>query len=64
MNAFAIGQPVKVRTLTGALVPRRIVGFSEFGPVVCREEEYETAKREGREPDAIGWPVEHIFAAD
>ncbi len=63
MDEFKIGERVIVKALSGADLPRRVAGFSEFGPLVCTEDEFNAATLEGREPDAIGWPVAYIAKA-
>lgn len=63
MENLKVGDKVLVRTMFGNLVPRRVVAFSEYGPLLCSDEEYEAARREGREPDSMGWPANHILPA-
>lgn len=62
------GTHVLARDAFGQLLKRRAVS----GPVqghdfevvwVCREEEWEAAQAEGREPDAVPWPAEDVRVA-
>ena len=61
MDELNVGDIVLVRVLSGAVVERRVVGESEFGPIIATEDEYLAAARYGREPEGIGWPAEHII---
>ena len=57
-----VGDRVQVRTFSGAVTERRIAGFTDEGePLICTDEEYNTALAENREPLAVGWPKEHII---
>jgi hypothetical protein len=63
--SITAGDELLVRTATGTKVPRRavsgIVAGEAFAIVwVCREEEYESAHAEGREPDAVPWPANAV----
>lgn len=60
------GTHVQVRTASGELLPRRaiteIVRGEDFPVVwVCREEEWEAAQIEGREPEGVPWPAEDVI---
>ncbi len=62
------GTPVQVRTAAGELLPRRALGEIARGedfPVVwvCRDEEWDTALLEGREPQGVPWPAEDVRIA-
>jgi hypothetical protein len=56
-----VGDRVRVRTVSGKVGVRVVVGFSEYGPILCSESEYEAATKEGREPEGLGWPEESIL---
>lgn len=63
------GSKVAVRDAFGDELPRRavtgVVDGDDFPVVwVCREEEWEAARAEGREPDAVPWPAEAVWSAD
>ncbi len=52
------GRMLRKRALTG------VVAGSNFDVVwVCREEEWDAARREGREPDAVPWPADDVALA-
>ena len=66
---YESGTHVTVRSATGALLERRavtgIVKGQDFPVVwVCREEEWETAQNEGRDPQAVPWPAEAVALAE
>ena len=61
MSQLNVGDIVLVRVFSGAVAERRVVGESEFGPLVATEGEYQAAAKEGREAEGIGWPAEHII---
>jgi hypothetical protein len=59
------GNRVTVRSATGEKLGRRAVSTIEpghdFAVVwVCREEEWEAAKAEDRDPEATPWPAEDV----
>lgn len=63
------GQPIEVQDAFGRTLRRIATGpvdpGYEFAVVwACREEEWETAQAEGREPDATPWPVEDVSVAE
>jgi hypothetical protein len=63
------GVPVSVIDATGAQLQRIALSGPKRGedfPVVwvCREEEWEAARLEGREPDGVPWPREDVWAAE
>jgi hypothetical protein len=64
-TVFADEDPAQYVNAAGDELPRRALG----GPVqgssstviwVCREEEWHTAQREGRQPGGVPWPVEDV----
>ena len=56
-----IGDKVQVRTLSGSIIEKVIVGYTDEGPLLATENEVEAAKRGNREPLGVGWPQEHIL---
>lgn len=59
------GNPLEVRTASGAIVRMRALGEPSRGrdfPVVwvCTPEEYESATDEDREPDGLPWPLDAV----
>jgi hypothetical protein len=50
------GQLVTVRLYGGETAQRRVVAVKENVVVICAEEEYQTAKRQGRDPEGLGFP--------
>ncbi len=68
MSSFHLGDHVVVVDAEGERLPKRALGGVVDGmdsPVVwvCREEEWEAAHREGREPEGVPWPAEDVSAA-
>lgn len=62
------GKTVLVRDAWGAtLTKRAVTGVTagrDFAVVwACRQEEWEAAEREGREPEALPWPAEDVSTA-
>ena len=56
------GDLVVVRVYGGRLVGgRRVVEAHPRGVLVCSEQEWSRAKREGRDPSAVGFPVEDVL---
>lgn len=54
------GQLVTVRLYGGITAKRRVVAVKRDVIVVCVEQEYEAAEREGREPTGLGFPYEDV----
>ncbi|MGA7339755.1 MAG: hypothetical protein WBE72_19475 [Terracidiphilus sp.] len=57
------GQVVTVKLFGGETAQRRVVAVKENVVVICAEEEYQTAKRQGREPEGLGFPWEDVLEA-
>jgi len=55
------GQLVTVRLYGGATAQRRVVSVKRDVVVICAEEEYQSALREGREPSGLGFPREDVI---
>jgi hypothetical protein len=69
MSRIQRGSAVLVRDAFGRELERVAVdspGRGEDFPVVwvCRPEEWQAAQAEGREPDAVPWPVEDVEVAE
>ena len=62
------GDRVLVDSLLGPLAKRAttaVVPGTTFPVIwVCREEEWDAAQTEGREPDAVPWPAEDVRRID
>ncbi len=56
------GQMIKLRAYGGEEVIRQVVRVNKDTVVVCRSEEYENARREGREPVAVGFRVKDVLS--
>jgi hypothetical protein len=52
-----IGQIVKVQTFMDGIVERRVVGMGPGVIYLCNESEFQSAKGDDREPEAIGFPL-------
>jgi hypothetical protein len=69
MIKTSAGQPVEVRDAFGRMLRRIATGPVDPGydfAVVwaCREEEWEAAQRDGREPDSTPWPIEDVLVIE
>jgi hypothetical protein len=56
---------VHARDVLGNLLPRRATSGVVMGhdfPIVwvCKEEEWQVAQAEGREPESVPWPAEDV----
>jgi hypothetical protein len=56
------GDLIRLRTYGRGEIERRVVGVSEKVVFVCRNEEYEEAMREGREPICVGFPMKDVLS--
>jgi hypothetical protein len=57
------GQVVTVKMFGGETAKRRVVAIKENVVVICAEEEYQTALRQGREPEGLGFPWSDVLEA-
>jgi hypothetical protein len=62
------GSAVTIITRTGERLPRRALTSVEAGSDfmvvwVCREEEWEAAQREQRQPLGVPWPADDVLPA-
>jgi len=55
------GDLVRVRAYGGEQVMRRLVAVRGDILLICRDEEYEAAQREGRQPLCVGFHKEDII---
>jgi hypothetical protein len=55
------GQMVTVELYGGELAQRRVIADRGKVVVICAEEEYVSAKREGRDPEGVGFPRENVL---
>ena len=66
--AISAGMKVMARTAFGNVVERRAVGSPEMSDFVIvrlvREEEWQAALSEGREPVSVPWPAEDVWLAE
>lgn len=67
MNEFARGDVIIVKDARGYELRKRALGPTIQGgsfEVVwaCREEEWQAAQAEGREPEGMPWPAEDVRA--
>lgn len=56
------GTLVKLKADQGRIIERRVVAVRGDVIVVCKDDEFEAAQREGREPLAVGFPVSAVVA--
>ena len=69
MTQLSKGDRVKARAADDQILERRAltgVVMGEDFPVVwvCREDEWEAAEREGREPIGVPWPADAVASED
>jgi hypothetical protein len=69
MEHVSAGDLIVVKDRSGQWLRKRALGPVQHGgsfPVIwaCREEEWQAAKAEGREPQGMPWPVEDVRFAD
>lgn len=55
------GEVVTVRGFGGEELTRRVIAEDEEHVVVCREEEFRLAERQGREPVGVGFLKEFVI---
>lgn len=62
------GDRIKIESATGPITRRATTGIvpGQRFPVVwaSREDEWEAAREEGREPEAVPWPAEDVRLAE
>ncbi|MBI2852335.1 MAG: hypothetical protein HYX84_04450 [Chloroflexi bacterium] len=57
-----VGQTIKLRAYGGEELSRLVVRVDKDVVVVCRLDEYEKAKKEGREPVAVGFRLRDVIS--
>jgi len=55
------GELVTVKLYGGETAQRRVVSVKGNVVVICAEEEFQTAVREQREPEGLGFPISDIL---
>lgn len=65
MKSISYGDLVVATDAEGIPLPKRALGGITQGvdfPVVwvCREEEWEAAQQQGRDPEGVPWPAEDV----
>ena len=58
------GDWVRVRVYGDEIVTRRVVEIDGDMIAICRDEEYQAARRERREPVTVGFWIEDIVEVD
>jgi len=54
------GQMIKLRAYGGKELTRRVVRLEKDMVIVCRQEEYESACSDGREPVTVGFHIRDV----
>lgn len=52
------GELIKVSDWEGKILERRVLSVRGNLVFVCTDQEFSDAMKEGREPTAVGWPIE------
>ena len=55
-----IGDLVHVVDWEGKVLERRVVNIGGKLVFVCTDQEFDLAKKMGREPIAVGWPIDAV----
>lgn len=63
-QSLRTGATVKLRGYDGKELTRVIADASSRTILVCTREEFERAKKEGRPPQALGWPPEDVITVE
>jgi len=61
-NSLKIGMIIEVSAFRGARLKRRVVEIIDRTIYVCKEEEWESAKQQNREPTAVGFPLKDVIS--
>jgi len=56
------GSLVEVLDWEGIVLKRRVVSVCGNLVFICTDQEFITAKNEGRDPVAVGWPKDAVLA--
>lgn len=54
------GQLITVEGFDRKRVDCRLVEVRGETAIVCSEQEWQKAKRENREPECLGWPIQNV----
>ncbi len=55
-----IGQNIKVKAYGGEVIIRRVVQLGKDIVYICKEEEYQKAQKEKREPICVGFNTKSV----
>jgi len=58
------GDLVRLRAFGGKRIVRRLVSDRGGTVLICSEDEYQSAKREDRQPQVIGWPAADVLGIE
>jgi hypothetical protein len=58
------GVLIKLRAFGGKQIIRRFVGKKDGMVLICSDEEFRFATKEGREPLCVGFPVKDVIGAE
>jgi hypothetical protein len=58
------GQRIKLRAFAGIVIERIVIQRLNEVVVICQPEEWHAARREGREPSGVGFPVSAIIVKE
>jgi hypothetical protein len=58
------GSLIRLRAYGDREIERRVVAVNDKVVLVCRDEEYKEALREGREPLCVGFSKKDVLAQD
>ena len=56
-----IGDLIRLRAYGDKVIVRRVVHIEDGVVVICRDEEYQAAQREGRQPVAVGFHKKYVL---
>ena len=63
MEQITEGARVRLAAYGGEEIVRRVVDIQQDVIMVCKEEEFERAKAEGRRPVAVGFQHQYVLGA-
>jgi hypothetical protein len=55
------GALIKLRAFGGKYILRRVVGKSCGAVLICSDKEFKFAKKQGREPLCVGFPIKDVI---
>lgn len=62
-NTFKAGDLVEAIAFGGKTILRRVVEIADNTIYICREDEWQAAKSEGREPECVGFNRQFVRSA-